>query len=146
MDVSHTDEIAVAYLQFAQALGAKQQSDAALNVDVLVSAARQSAEHASADAKPLAQAVLRASEMMVGKPIADQRRAFLDVSNAVVALLDRSAQSAKVAPELYVAHCPMAFNDAGATWLQKTKLIANPYYATAMKSCGAVQRTIAAKK
>ena len=41
---------------------------------------------------------------------------------------------------MYVAHCPMAFSDAGATWLQKDKLIANPYYATAMKSCGSVQR------
>ena len=53
---------------------------------------------------------------------------------------------ATVAQELYVAHCPMAFDDAGASWLQKTRPIANPYYATAMKSCGTVERTIAAKK
>jgi Cu(I)/Ag(I) efflux system membrane fusion protein/cobalt-zinc-cadmium efflux system membrane fusion protein len=146
LNVPHTDEIAVAYLQLSQALGAKQQSDDALNVDALASAARQASEHASRESKPLAQAVLTASEAMSGKPLAEQRKAFLDVSNAVVALLDRSAPSAKVADELYVAHCPMAFNDAGATWLQKDKLIANPYYATAMKSCGSVQRTITARK
>ena len=141
LDVPHTDEIAVAYLQLSQALGAKQQSDDALNVDALVSAARR----ANDAGKVLAEAVQKTSQAMAGKSIVEQRKAFLDVSNAVLALLDRSAPSAKVAGELYVAHCPMAFSDAGATWLQKDKLIANPYYATAMKSCGSVQRTIAAR-
>ena len=32
-------------------------------------------------------------------------------------------------------HCPMA-PGGGADWLQATRDIANPYYATAMKSCG----------
>jgi RND family efflux transporter MFP subunit len=146
LNVPHTDEIVVAYLQLSQALGAKQQSDDPLNVDALVSAAKQSSEHAAGEGKALTEAVLRSGEAMNGKSIVDQRKAFLNVSNAVIALLDRSPPSAKVAQELYVAHCPMAFDDAGATWLQKTQPIANPYYATAMKSCGSVQRTIAAAK
>jgi Cu(I)/Ag(I) efflux system membrane fusion protein/cobalt-zinc-cadmium efflux system membrane fusion protein len=146
LNIPHTDEITVAYLQLAQALGAKQQSDDPLNVAALVAAGKQSAEHASGEGKTLAEGVLKAAQEMQGKSIVDQRKAFLKVSNAVIALLDRSAPSAKVAQELYVAHCPMAFDDAGATWLQKTRPIANPYYATAMKSCGAVERTIAANK
>ena len=146
LNIPHTDEIAVAYLQLSQALGAKQQSDDALNVAALVTAAKQSGEHASGEGKPLAEAVLKAAEEMQGKSIVDQRKAFLKVSNAVIALLDRSPPSAKVAQELYIAHCPMAFDDAGATWLQKTRPIANPYYASAMKSCGAIERIIAAKK
>ena len=146
LNVPHTDEIAVAYLQLSQALGAKQQSDDPLNVDALVNAARQSVEHATPEAKPLAVAVLTGAEEMKGKSLVEQRKTFLKVSNAVIALLDRSPPSAKVAQEVYVAHCPMAFDDAGATWLQKARPIANPYYATAMKSCGTVERTIAARK
>ena len=146
LNVPHTDEVAVAYLQLSQALGAKQQSDDQLNVDALVGAARQAVEHSTGEGKVLAQAVVQAVEQMTGKSIVDQRKAFLKVSEAVIALLDRSPPSPNVAQELYVAHCPMAFDDAGASWLQKTRPIANPYYATAMKSCGTVERTIAAKK
>jgi Cu(I)/Ag(I) efflux system membrane fusion protein/cobalt-zinc-cadmium efflux system membrane fusion protein len=146
LNVPHTDEIAVAYLQLTQALGAPQQSDDPLNVDALLTAATQSAEHAAGEGKQLAQAVLNAANEMKGKSIVEQRKAFLNVSNAVIALLDRSAPSAKVAPEVYVAHCPMAFDDAGASWLQKSAPIANPYYATQMKSCGSLQRKIAVKK
>lgn len=146
LNIPHTDEMAVAYLQLAEALGAKQQSDDPLNVDALINATKQSAEHASDDGKPLAQAVANATEQMKGQPLAEQRKAFMNVSNAMIALLDRSPPSAKVAAELYVAYCPMAFDDTGASWLQKTRPIANPYYATQMKSCGSVERTIAAKK
>ena len=146
LNIPHTDEIAVAYLQLSQALGAKQQTDDPLNVTAVMTAAKQAAEHATGEGKPLAEAVLKAAEEMQGKSIVEQRKAFLKVSNAVIALLDRSAPSASVAPELFVAHCPMAFDDSGASWLQKNRPIANPYYATAMKSCGAVERVIAARK
>ena len=146
LNVPHTDEIVVAYLQLSEALGAKQQSDAPIGVDALVAAAAQSASHASGDGTPLVEAVVKAAEAMKGKPIAEQRKAFMGLSDAVVALLDRSAPTAKVGNELYVAYCPMAFDDKGASWLQKTKPIANPYYATEMKRCGEVKRAIAAKK
>jgi Cu(I)/Ag(I) efflux system membrane fusion protein len=43
-------------------------------------------------------------------------------------------------------HCPMAFDDTGADWVQATEQVANPYYATQMKRCGEVKRTVAAKK
>lgn len=146
LDVPHTDEIAVAYLQLSEALGAAQQSEDPLNIDSLIAAARQANEHASGEGKALAEAVLKPAQGMQGKPIVEQRKVFLEVSSAVIALLDRSPPSAKVADELYVAHCPMAFDDAGANWLQKTQRIANPYYATQMKLCGAIERTIAARK
>jgi membrane fusion protein, copper/silver efflux system len=146
LNVPHTDEIAAAYLQISGALGAKQQSDASIGVDALVAAAAQSASHANGEGKALVDAVVKATEAMKGKPITEQRKAFMDVSNAVIALLDRSAPTANVGDELYVAYCPMAFDDKGASWLQKTKPIANPYYATQMKSCGEVKRAIAAKK
>ncbi|MBZ9730739.1 efflux RND transporter periplasmic adaptor subunit [Salegentibacter sp. JZCK2] len=43
---------------------------------------------------------------------------------------------------LYVQHCPMANNDKGADWLSLSREIRNPYYGSAMLSCGEVQESI----
>jgi hypothetical protein len=145
LTVAGTDEITTAYLEIVQALGAKQQSDSPLNVDRLVAATKGAVDTAG-EGRPLVEQLLKATEAMKGKSLADQRRTFLDVSNALIALLDRSAPSSKVAGEVYVFHCPMAFDVANANWVQATRAIANPYYATMMKNCGDVQRTIPAKK
>jgi Cu(I)/Ag(I) efflux system membrane fusion protein len=34
-------------------------------------------------------------------------------------------------------HCPMAFNNKGANWLQKGEKTANPYFGSSMLRCGA---------
>jgi hypothetical protein len=44
--------------------------------------------------------------------------------------------------ELYVAFCPMAFNNKGATWISTSKEIRNPYFGEKMLGCGEVQGTI----
>jgi len=36
----------------------------------------------------------------------------------------------------------MAFNNAGAIWLQQSDKILNPYFGTAMPTCGEIQTTI----
>ncbi len=41
---------------------------------------------------------------------------------------------------LYEAHCPMAFGNRGASWLQAGETIANPYFGHAMLRCGDVVR------
>lgn len=41
-------------------------------------------------------------------------------------------------PELQRAYCPMALDDQGATWLQTSRNIYNPYYGAAMLRCGVV--------
>ena len=33
-------------------------------------------------------------------------------------------------------HCPMAFNNRGASWLQEDEVVANPYFGSAMLRCG----------
>jgi Cu(I)/Ag(I) efflux system membrane fusion protein/cobalt-zinc-cadmium efflux system membrane fusion protein len=144
--VPHTDDIAAAYLQIAEALGAVQQSDASIGVEAVVASSSQAAEHSDGEGKALAQAVHRAAEAMKGKSIGEQRKLFVALSDAVIALLDRSPPSAQTAAELYVNYCPMAFEDKGALWLQRYKPIANPYYGTEMKSCGELKRAIVAKK
>jgi Cu(I)/Ag(I) efflux system membrane fusion protein len=45
---------------------------------------------------------------------------------------------------LYEFHCPMAFDNRGANWLQQSETTANPYYGSAMLRCGSVTRTFPA--
>lgn len=73
--------------------------------------------------------------------IAQQRVAFKAVTGAVEQLvtifgegLDRS---------VYKAHCPMAFNDQGADWLQSGKDILNPYFGAEMLKCGEIKDQLA---
>jgi Cu(I)/Ag(I) efflux system membrane fusion protein len=37
---------------------------------------------------------------------------------------------------LYLMHCPMAFGNAGASWLQMGNTLTNPYFGAAMLRCG----------
>ncbi|MFO7973150.1 MAG: DUF3347 domain-containing protein [Candidatus Hydrogenedentota bacterium] len=39
---------------------------------------------------------------------------------------------------VYRAHCPMAFEDKGADWLQPDTAIRNPYYGSMMLECGEI--------
>jgi Cu(I)/Ag(I) efflux system membrane fusion protein len=40
---------------------------------------------------------------------------------------------------LYRAHCPMAFGNQGADWLQADQAIANPYFGAKMLTCGEIR-------
>jgi len=68
------------------------------------------------------------------------RAPFRDLSKAVI-----SAAFKFGAPEdktVYLVHCPMAFSDHGADWLQKTDSVMNPYYGEKMQKCGEVVGTV----
>ncbi len=43
---------------------------------------------------------------------------------------------------VYRLHCPMAFDDQGADWLQRVENVANPYFGDAMFRCGVVEETV----
>jgi Cu(I)/Ag(I) efflux system membrane fusion protein len=43
---------------------------------------------------------------------------------------------------IFVAYCPMAFDDKGANWLSEFEEIRNPYYGNAMLECGEVKKKI----
>lgn len=44
--------------------------------------------------------------------------------------------------EVYVHHCPMAFDDKGADWLYDKRDIYNPYFGEVMLRCGVVKDKI----
>ena len=144
--VPHTDDIVTAYLSVQAQLGAKQKSDTPIDVTGLLKTATMAAEHAEGDAKPLAEAVATAAKAMDRQPIEKQRETFMGLSEAVITLAKASPPSTKVAAKLFLVRCPMAFHDQGANWLQTTDTIANPYYATEMKSCGGVEELIPLKE
>jgi Cu(I)/Ag(I) efflux system membrane fusion protein len=42
----------------------------------------------------------------------------------------------------YLAYCPMAFENAGAYWLQTDRAISNPYFGARMLRCGEIRDSI----
>jgi membrane fusion protein, copper/silver efflux system len=66
--------------------------------------------------------------------IAELRAAFEEVSNAALSLARTFGQPGEAA--LHEAFCPMAFDDAGASWLQRGETINNPYFGSEMLRCG----------
>jgi Cu(I)/Ag(I) efflux system membrane fusion protein len=71
------------------------------------------------------------------------RKAFETLSNELIAVVVQFG-----IPEtqlLYRIHCPMAFDDKGADWLQGDKEIRNPYFGASMLKCGEVTEEINAK-
>lgn len=67
-----------------------------------------------------------------------QREKFEDLSMGMEKLLD----GALVSGTLYKQHCPMAFNNKGASWISSGKNILNPYFGDKMLKCGRVEAEI----
>lgn len=44
--------------------------------------------------------------------------------------------------KVYVEFCPMADNNNGAYWLSKEEKVINPYFGSAMLTCGEVKQVI----
>jgi hypothetical protein len=134
------DQTVLAYLSIASTLGAAQKQDAPVDVTALVQTAAalrdQSQPH-----RILAKNVVDTTQAMDKRPLARQREAFTQVSDAVVALVEASPPSEKVADKLQVYYCPMAKGQ----WLQASAPPANPYYSTEMKQCAELRQTIQIK-
>lgn len=80
-----------------------------------------------------------ASKITAASDIEVQKAAFAAMSKDMTTLIKKEGLSSG---ELYVAHCPMAFNDKGASWISGSKEIRNPYFGEKMLACGEVQETI----
>jgi Cu(I)/Ag(I) efflux system membrane fusion protein len=68
------------------------------------------------------------------------RKAFETLSNELIAVV--SQFEVPKTRQLYRIHCPMAFNNKGADWLQADKDIRNPYFGASMLKCGEVTKEI----
>lgn len=81
-------------------------------------------------------------ELLVNaKEIKEQRLHFSDLSNALIEAIQAFGYPEEA---VFVAYCPMAFDDEGAYWLSEFKPIKNPYFGDMMLTCGEVKQTISA--
>ncbi|MEJ2545948.1 MAG: efflux RND transporter periplasmic adaptor subunit, partial [Calditrichaceae bacterium] len=71
--------------------------------------------------------------------IDDLRDEFINISKAMIAL---SESFGSMNGAVYVQHCPMANNNKGADWISRDKDVKNPYFGSAMLTCGEVTETI----
>ena len=70
------------------------------------------------------------------------RTDFEDISSVIIRLNEVFGHSEGTH---YVAYCPMAFDNAGAYWLQRNDdTIANPYFGASMLRCGEIRKTVEA--
>ena len=72
---------------------------------------------------------------------ADVRSAFEDLNGPMKRLLSQFGNPLN--EPVQTAFCPMAFDNRGAGWIQRTGSLANPYYGAAMLRCGEVSATVA---
>jgi membrane fusion protein, copper/silver efflux system len=72
--------------------------------------------------------------------ITGMRTAFQPISNRLIALVQ--SQGNPTGTELHVVHCPMAFEWAGADWLQAAGDVRNPYFGAEMLRCGTVREEV----
>jgi hypothetical protein len=67
------------------------------------------------------------------------RTAFYPLSTLMIDY----AKTTSLKNDLYIMHCPMAFNDTGADWLQNSEKLYNPYFGSRMLTCGSTKSKIA---
>jgi len=71
--------------------------------------------------------------------LAAARESFKTLSNTMISLVKAGGVAHG---KTYLAHCPMAFADEGADWLQSGKEVMNPYFGHRMLHCGVVNEEI----
>lgn len=72
--------------------------------------------------------------------LGDARQAFESLSLAMLNLVRNVDYTGDV--PVYQYHCPMAFHNKGADWLQDKEGTANPYFGAAMYRCGKLEAQI----
>ncbi|CAM4318936.1 efflux RND transporter periplasmic adaptor subunit [Gillisia limnaea] len=71
--------------------------------------------------------------------IESMRERFDELSTTMIGMVKTFQLTNK---ELYVLHCPMADSNKGADWLSASSEVKNPYYGSAMLTCGELKETI----
>ena len=69
-----------------------------------------------------------------------QREAFYLISESLTSVVRQFGTSGKQAVLQF--HCPMAFDNRGAHWLQNKSGVQNPYFGPAMPQCGEQTATL----
>ncbi|WP_034918980.1 efflux RND transporter periplasmic adaptor subunit [Gillisia sp. CAL575] len=77
--------------------------------------------------------------MATAKDIKEMRNNFDEFSETMIGMVKTFQLTSK---ELYVLHCPMVDSNKGSDWLSASSEIKNPFYGSAMLTCGELKSTI----
>lgn len=83
-------------------------------------------------------------EILQAETLDEARSSFELLSASMIRVAHRFGTTGKV--PVYRYHCPMAFDQKGADWLQGTSEIANPWFGSSMLKCGSLEDTISTGK
>ena len=75
------------------------------------------------------------ADLAQSRDLASARQHFDTISRA---LTTRVREHGITGGQVYLATCPMAFDNRGATWLQVEPVVANPYFGSRMFRCGSL--------
>ena len=127
-----------AYVDAGEALARDDHAVAVQSLQRLITAAERVESEAPRDSWTTAsKTILSAARKAVDtKDRSSFRNHFRDLSESMVPLGPELEQTLRV--PLYEVFCPMAFDDQGASWLQTSKKVANPYYGAEMLRCGTI--------
>lgn len=127
--------LADAYLPLQLALAQDDFESARKTIPEISSAIAAVKDESDVDALDTA-----AKSLDAAKDIAELRVAFQGLSNALVAQVKNHGIADGSA--LYRVHCPMAFDFAGADWIQSDEEIRNSYFGAEMLACGTVKEQL----
>jgi len=86
----------------------------------------------------------KAAEIVKAEGLIQARTAFQLLSESMIRVAKQFGPGNLDA--LYTYHCPMAFDNRGADWLQVKREAENPYFGSAMFACGEITQTLAQNK
>jgi len=72
------------------------------------------------------------------KDLEAARHAFASASKAILDVEERFGHAGDATH--YAIHCPMAFDNQGADWLQTSDSVSNPYFGAKMLRCGELEK------
>jgi Cu(I)/Ag(I) efflux system membrane fusion protein len=144
------DSVLTAYFAVQSALSRDALAETGKESGAILTALKKVDMHllqGKAHARWMEQAAIiekSAKAIMLSGDLKTAREAFHRLSNALI--LTAHEFNISGPRPVYVLHCPMAFNNKGADWLQYTKETANPYFGKSMLSCGQVTETLSPKE
>jgi Cu(I)/Ag(I) efflux system membrane fusion protein len=130
-DASAEAKLADAYLRLSARLASDDPKGAA------AAAAKLGEAAGAVSGQQAAQIKAAAGEVAAAAGIAAQRTAYERASNALIAMVEAAGNP--LPRIVYVARCPMAFDNRGARWLQDSTAIRNPYFGASMLTCGSIE-------
>jgi len=144
-DVSaHINEVLSHYFHVKHALTKDDVAEAKNGATMLLQVISQfdnsllTAEQKPEYTKHISAIKEHADAIVKGTDIDVERMHFSELSTYMHELVKSFGAGKKI----YYDHCPMAFNNKGANWLNDVAAIQNPYLGAKMPDCGSVEQVI----